>query len=115
MTGGFIASKASTMTTSHSHQGSQSQNDSPMLAGETKPLDEIADNALKHTENSESAGLVAKQELRKIVENDDFLKDYQEASQYNVRVKKPLYEEDEQENRDKIDNAITKANDKLRK
>lgn len=49
------------------------------------------------------------------MENDDFLRDYHEASPLGVSVKKPLYEEDEQENRDKIDNAITKANDKLRK
>lgn len=53
--------------------------------------------------------------LRERVENDDFLKDYKEASSLGVTVKKPLYEEDEQENRDKIENAITKANDKLRK
>lgn len=49
------------------------------------------------------------------MENDDYMKDYREASQLGVTVKKPLYEEDDQENRDKIENAVTKANDKLRK
>lgn len=49
------------------------------------------------------------------MENEDFIKDYQEASNFGVTVKKPVYEEDEQENRDKIDEGISKANDKLRK
>ena len=38
-----------------------------------------------------------------------------EAASYGLSLKKPVYEEDEKENRDKIDQAISSSNDKLRK
>lgn len=38
-----------------------------------------------------------------------------EAARYGLTLKKPVYEEDEQENREKIDQAITSTNDKMRR
>ena len=60
---GFIASKATTTMQSSSHEGSHSgahegvQRDSPMLEGEPRPLEELTEKALGHTENSEPVGL----------------------------------------------------------
>lgn len=55
---------------SHAHEGVQ--RDSPMLEGEAKSVEELTEKALNHTENSESAGLMASKMLRKEVQKDEF-------------------------------------------
>ena len=79
-----------------------------------KSVSEITESALKHTENSEPLPLLAKRKLRQVVENDGFIKEWQEGQRYGLSIRKPLYEEDEQENREKIDKAIEESNDKMR-
>ena len=69
-----------------------------MLQGETggpKTVEEITEKALKQTESAEPVGLQAKQNLKKEVENDEFLRDWREGVQYGLRLRKPMYEEDE--------------------
>lgn len=72
-TSGFIASKASSSLQSGVEERSESsahegvQKDSPMLEGEAKSVEELTEKALGHTENSESAGLMAQKLLRKEV------------------------------------------------
>lgn len=55
---------------SHAHEGVQK--DSPMLEGETKSVEDLTEKALGHSENSESAGLMAQKALRKEVQKEAF-------------------------------------------
>jgi len=60
---GFIASNSATTMQSASHEGSHTganegaQRDSPMLEGESRPLEELTDKALSHSVNSEPSEL----------------------------------------------------------
>jgi hypothetical protein len=66
---------------------------------------------LKHTENSAPLPLVAKRKTREIADNDSFIKDWQEGQRHGLMIRKPLFEQDEEENQEKIDKAISDTND----